>query len=76
MPREDARTKGLRYLTEGRLTVTRVNGDDVEAVCRGGGEFFRCGHDRKSSRWYCDCPAKTRCSHLWALQTVTIRRTA
>lgn len=75
MARENAQNKGMRYLTEGRLTLIRVQGDLVWAVCRGGGEVFRCGHDPNGARWWCECPAKTRCSHLHALQSVTIRRT-
>lgn len=75
MTRENAAAKGRRYLAEGRLTVLRVDGDLVEAQCRGGGEVFRCGH-RPPAYWWCDCPAKTRCSHLHALQSVTIRRNA
>jgi hypothetical protein len=35
MPREDAATKGLRYLTEGRLTIAWLDGRKTEAVCLG-----------------------------------------
>lgn len=33
--RENAATKGLRYLTEGRVIVTKVNGGSVLAYVRG-----------------------------------------
>lgn len=73
MPREDARTKGVRYLAEGRLIVEAVEGDFVLARCRGNGAIYACGHTPRRG-WWCDCAAKTHCSHLWALMTVTVRR--
>jgi hypothetical protein len=70
MGREDARTKSLRYLGEGRLTVRRVNKAEVLAWCRGTDRFHRCGWSPDSG-WWCDCPAVTpHCSHLLALQAV------
>jgi hypothetical protein len=56
--------------------VTFVNGDRVNAHCRGDGQVYRCGHN-PASGWYCTCPARTdRCAHLEALRLVTIRRPA
>jgi uncharacterized Zn finger protein len=72
MTRENVETKGRRYVSEGRLTVTTVNPDQVAATVRGGGATYRCGHNRGIG-WWCTCPAKTRCAHLVALQLVTIR---
>lgn len=82
MPREAADQKARRYLTEGRLTVTRVepfyrdrapSATDrlrVEATCRGSGQVYRLGYD--GAVWWCDCPALSRrCAHLLALQLVT-----
>lgn len=70
---ENARAKGMRYLTEGRLFVLRVDGGLVQASCRGdSGEFYRLGRDRGG--WHCDCPARTRCAHLHALMSVTVAR--
>lgn len=68
--REDARTKGQRYVAEGRLTIRLVNTDAgvVEADCRGGGAVYRLGH--RDGRWVCSCPARGRCAHLVALQLV------
>ena len=71
MPREDARTKGLRYVLEGRLTVRLVNAQRIQAIVKGGGEFYDLGYERGG--WYCTCPALGRCSHLWALMAVCTR---
>lgn len=69
--REDARTKGVRYVSEGRLTVTRVDGDHVVATCRGAGAIYRCGHN-PSRGWWCNCPARSTCAHVHALCLVTV----
>jgi hypothetical protein len=68
--RENAQAKGLRYLVEHRLTVLRVDKDAVEAECRGDGAMYALGW--KDGAWFCACPAKTTCSHLHALQAVTV----
>lgn len=73
MTRETARAKASRYLSEGRLVVTSVSGDTVTAWCRGSGEIYRLGHDLARG-WYCSCAARRDCSHLTALQLVTVRR--
>jgi SWIM zinc finger len=70
--REDARTKGARLLAEHRLTVLRVDSERVEAECRGTGAIYRLGW-LPDSGWTCSCPARGRCSHLWALLSVTVR---
>ena len=71
MSREDAATKGRRLLAEGRLVVDAVIGDAVTATCRGdSGEVYKVGYEVGS--WYCSCPALTRCSHMTALQLVTV----
>ncbi len=71
--RESTESKGRRYLTEGRLTLSLVAGDVVQAACRGSGEVYRCGHD-PAAGWHCTCPARRNCCHLVALQLVTVRR--
>jgi uncharacterized Zn finger protein len=69
--REDAATKGLRYLTEGRLTIAWLDGRKIEAVCLGdSAENYRLGYDRGA--WWCECPARGRCAHLTALMRVTL----
>jgi uncharacterized Zn finger protein len=72
--RETTAQKATRYLAEGRLVVTRVDGDHVAACCRGNGEVYRCGH-QPGHGWWCNCPARTdQCSHLAALRLVVVRR--
>jgi uncharacterized Zn finger protein len=73
--RESAETKARRYLTEGRITIVRVAGDDVRALARGDGVIYRLGHHVRRG-WWCECPARADCCHLRALRLVTIRRTA
>jgi len=68
--RENAETRGRRYLTEGRLVITRVDPKGIIATCRGSGTV----HDVTwfaGSGWNCTCPARSTCAHLWALQLVT-----
>lgn len=69
--REDAAAKGRRLLAEGRLIVTHV-GTEISGRCRGdSGEIHAVGH--VTGKWYCSCPALGRCSHLIALQLVTLK---
>ncbi len=71
MPREDARTRGVRLLGEGRLVVSLVDEATVVARVRGDhGVIHEAGFLR--GRWHCSCPAKTTCAHLAALQLVTL----
>ena len=50
--RESAETKGRRYLAEGRLLVTRVDGNTIQAACRCDGGIYELGHDpRRGRRW-------------------------
>lgn len=71
MARENAEAKGRRYLIEGRLTIRYVGPEGVRAHCKGGGEFYRLGYEHGG--WWCSCPAVRQCSHLVALQLVTVR---
>jgi uncharacterized Zn finger protein len=72
--REAAADKGRRLLAEGRLTVKQVNGDGIAASCRGdSGAVYLLGYDPGAQEWRCTCPARGRCSHLVALQLVTVR---
>ncbi|MFN7148954.1 MAG: hypothetical protein ACK4V6_05690 [Microthrixaceae bacterium] len=68
MPREDARTKSLRLLQDGRLVVTLVDRDRVNAICRGDGALHHL--TVRGPDWQCSCPARGRCSHLLALGAV------
>lgn len=74
MTRETITAKSHRYLAEGRLVVTRVDGNHVTAYCRGHGEQYDLGHD-PGRGWWCSCPARGDCAHMLALMSVTIRRT-
>jgi uncharacterized Zn finger protein len=69
--RENAEMKGRRYLIEGRLLVHAVTETTILATVRGSGEFYRLGYSPEG--WWCECPALGRCSHLVALQAVTVR---
>jgi uncharacterized Zn finger protein len=73
MTRETIEAKARRYLAEARLIVTAVEGDLVTATCRGQGEQYALGH-HPARGWWCTCAARSRCAHLIALMSVTIRR--
>jgi hypothetical protein len=71
MVREDAATKARRLLTEARLTMLEITPTEVFAHVRGdSGIIYSCGYDH--GRWYCDCEAKGKCSHIMALQLVVL----
>lgn len=70
--RENAATKGRRLLVEGRLRVLEV--DEYAGVAMGEVRGDSSGIYivfRDERGWRCDCPAKTTCSHIVALQLVT-----
>jgi hypothetical protein len=65
--RENVFGKGRRYVAEGRLIVRELNEHDGTALadCRGDGAFWSLGRDERG--WWCSCPARGRCAHLYAL---------
>lgn len=66
--------KAQRILTDGRLTVERVEGDLVVASCAGdSGTVYHLGFDPRTKGWRCTCPARKRCAHLEALMLVILR---
>jgi hypothetical protein len=70
--REDARARGRRFVSEGRLVLRRVDETQILAVCRGdSGELHELGYDQAGG-WWCDCQARTQCAHLYSLQLVCI----
>ena len=83
MPRESADDKARRLLTEGRITIMAVDPDaraSVVAEAKGdSGAVYALGFDRSTNGWRCTCEAASkfgrRCSHLRALQLVTVRPT-
>jgi uncharacterized Zn finger protein len=68
MPRESVDAKGHRYLCEGRVTIRRVEGREVDAEVRGSDLWYVT---RRRGGWTCDCPAVRRCAHLAAVALVT-----
>jgi predicted nucleic acid-binding Zn finger protein len=76
--RETTRDKADRLLLAGRLTVTLVSGEHVEARVQGDSGWHRCGYSRGRG-WWCSCPLRElggrgkACSHLLALQKVAAR---
>lgn len=73
MPREDVHVKGRRLLVEGRLELRRIDARSVSARCRGdSGELYKLGY-YEEGRWYCACPARSRCSHLTALMLCVLK---
>lgn len=75
MVAENVDVKGRRLLTEGRLLVVRTGDGSgaVVATCRGdSGAVYDLGFDPKAREWRCTCEARGRCSHLVALQLVTV----
>lgn len=74
MTRETVTAKADRYLAEARLTILRVDGERVAAICHGGTRLYQLGHE-PGQGWWCTCPARgDRCCHLEALRLVTVRR--
>jgi hypothetical protein len=51
--RENAETKGRRYLVEGRLLVEHVDSNGIVATCRGNWAKYRLGHN--GTAWGCTC---------------------
>jgi hypothetical protein len=70
--RETVVEKAHRYLVAGRLIVTHVGDGRIRATCRGSGDLYELGFER--GVWSCSCPARSHsCSHLLALQLVTVQ---
>jgi hypothetical protein len=70
--RENAPTRALRFLVEGRLMIRHVGLDLVDACVRGdSGVLRRVTFD--PSGWSCTCPARSdRCAHVLAVKTVVV----
>jgi uncharacterized Zn finger protein len=70
--RENAATKGRRLLVEGRVRVLEVDeyaGVALAEVRGDSSAVYSVSRDERG--WHCDCEARTRCSHVVALQLVT-----
>lgn len=75
---ENAGKKAGRLLTEGRLIVREVGTAShpgrIVAECRGdSGAVYNLGYDPRAEEWRCTCEARTVCSHIKALQLVTVK---
>jgi uncharacterized Zn finger protein len=70
MSRESVEVKGRRYLTEGRVVVEAVDPRRIVATVRGSGAIHTVAYE--PGGWCCTCEALGRCSHLVALQLVTV----
>lgn len=70
MVRENAMVKARRLLGEGRVTIVHADEGGVAALIRGDTAMtYRVTH--ADGEWRCDCPARTRCSHVQAIMLVT-----
>lgn len=69
--RENARTKALRLLVEGRVMVLRLDSAGCLADVRGdSGVIRRVVFDSHVGDWSCPCEARGRCSHILATAMV------
>jgi uncharacterized Zn finger protein len=68
--RENAQSKGLRYLASGRVLIRRAGPDHVEATVRGNGYLWRVEY--RDGWWRCDCPARSKCAHRYAVEQVVV----
>lgn len=69
--RENAQTKSLRYLVEGRVLIRFVDDTQVRAQVRGR-EIYTVEH-APGRGWSCTCPARGRCAHRLAVAHVVAR---
>lgn len=71
--RENRETKARCLLIEGRVGIRRVDARGVLADVRAAiASLRRVIYDAHSELWSCPCPARTRCSHVAAIQLVVI----
>jgi uncharacterized Zn finger protein len=69
--REDASEKARRLLSSGRVTVVSVEEQQIVAIVRGDSAELYSVRWRPGS-WSCTCQALSRCSHVRAVQLVTL----
>jgi uncharacterized Zn finger protein len=69
--RENAATKAMRYLVEGRCILRYV--DDERVVARVRGREVYDVEFAPGRGWSCSCAARGRCAHIIALVHVTAR---
>lgn len=66
--RTTARDRAGRLLTEGRVSIVKVDGRSLLALVRGEGHLYRVTY--QAGAWDCPCEARTTCSHLYAVKRV------
>jgi uncharacterized Zn finger protein len=72
MPRENARSRATRLLTERRVMIVRVLPTSVLAMVRGdSGELREVRWDPRGG-WSCTCPALGFCAHGHAVASVVV----
>lgn len=69
--RENARTKARRLLVEGRVLIRYVGPQGIRAFVRGDSASMR-EVTYSGGLWDCPCEARGTCSHILAVQTVTL----
>ena len=69
--KENAPTKAMRYLVEGRILIRLVTDSEVRAQVRGR-EIYTVEH-APGRGWSCTCPARGRCAHRLAVAHVVAR---
>jgi uncharacterized Zn finger protein len=69
--KENAPTKAMRYLVEGRVLLSLVTETEVRARVRGR-EIYTVEH-APGRGWSCNCPARGRCAHRLAVAHVVAR---
>jgi hypothetical protein len=71
MTREDVQAKAVRLVGSGRVTLRSLGPDLIAARVRGdSAQVYNVGWDPDG--WRCDCEAVTRCSHIRAVQLVSV----
>ena len=71
MLKENAPTKAMRYLVEGRCIIRFVDGERVLARVRGR-EVYDVEH-QAGRGWSCNCLTRGRCAHILAVSHVVAR---
>ena len=71
MFKENAPTKAMRYLVEGRILIRLVSDSAVSAQVRGR-QVYDVEH-APGRGWSCTCPARGRCAHRLAVAHVVAR---
>lgn len=75
LTRENAATKARRLLAEGRIRIRAASESErfVAAEVRGDSSaIYSAGYEADAGGWWCSCPAKGVCSHILALQLITV----